>query len=331
MDNQSIKAARKRGGRTLSALIIVYARPHSLAQLLYTLKSSGICTVYISIDGPKNQTIVERQKEIRQVISKFESSNFSIISRENDSNFGVAKGVITAVDWFFSLCSEGIILEDDLVISNSFVDYCHKALGEIRKNSNCLFAGGFSINNFTDSDKSIFFSGYPMIWGWVTDRERWIVLRELILRKKRMPIQALWNRKLQFWYVGAQRADLGFVDTWDTQIAYEFVLNSYYCLLPSFSLVENIGYDDVATHTKRMPHLIQSNKIKENCSPDWNSTYSPAQDTHYDLMFDTYIYRISWRNFFSLYKFWTQYLFDHKERIRLSERIKVISNHKDSR
>jgi hypothetical protein len=239
-------------GKHLPVLIIAYARPALTRQLLESLKSCGIEKVYISLDGPKNKSIKQLQDEIRSTVAELESDNFKIIVRQNEANLGVALGVIRALDWFFSQCREGIILEDDLVISKKFIEFCDWGLQEIKNFPKCLLVSGYVLSPFVTQNNEAFFCNYPMIWGWATNSERWLLIRELIIRKKVFEFRIIFNRRIQFWYVGAARANLGFVDTWDTQLAYEFFNEFYYCLLPKTALVNNVGFDSSATHTKNL-------------------------------------------------------------------------------
>jgi hypothetical protein len=310
-------------GKHLPVLIIAYARPALTRQLLESLKSCGIEKVYISLDGPKNNSIKQLQDEIRSTVAELESDNFKIIVRQNEANLGVALGVIRALDWFFSQCREGIILEDDLVISKKFIEFCDWGLQEIKNFPKCLLVSGYVLSPFVTQNNEAFFCNYPMIWGWATNSERWLLIRELIIRKKVFEFRIIFNRRLQFWYVGAARANLGFVDTWDTQLAYEFVNEFYYCLLPKTALVNNVGFDSSATHTKKPPRIA----IQE--LTDYLYTI-PAKHIHpealiypgkYEELFEKEIYRISCRNYFSIYKFWIEKIFKNDFRESLRDRI----------
>ena len=310
-------------GKHLPVLIIAYARPALTRQLLESLKSCGIEKVYISLDGPKNKSIKQLQDEIRSTVAELESDNFKIIVRQNEANLGVALGVIRALDWFFSQCREGIILEDDLVISKKFIEFCDWGLQEIKNFPKCLLVSGYVLSPFVTQNNEAFFCNYPMIWGWATNSERWLLIRELIIRKKVFEFRIIFNRRLQFWYVGAARANLGFVDTWDTQLAYEFFNESYYCLLPKTALVNNVGFDSSATHTKKPPRIA----IQE--LTDYLYTI-PAKHIHpealiypgkYEDLFEKEIYRISYRNYFSIYKFWIEKIFKSDFRESLRDRI----------
>lgn len=310
-------------GKHLPVLIIAYARPTLTRQLLESLKSCGVERVYISLDGPKNNSVEQLQDEIRNTVAELESQNFKIIVRQNQENLGVALGVIKALDWFFSQCPEGIVLEDDLVISKKFIEFCDWGLQEIKNFPKCLLVSGYVLSPFVSQNNEVFFCNYPMIWGWATSSERWLLIRDLIIRKKVFGIRTIFNRRLQFWYVGAARANLGLVDTWDTQLAYEFFNESYCCLLPKTALVNNVGFDSSATHTKKPPRVA----LQELTDYLYNI---PAKHIHpealtypgkYEDLFEREIYRISYRNYFSIYKFWIEKLFKNDFRKSLRDRI----------
>lgn len=284
-----------------------------IEQTLTTLRSAGVKKVYVSIDGPSTNDILNLQTEIERIVDKFHSNLFQIVVRKSSRNFGLALGVITAIDWFFQQEEKGFILEEDIRISQSFIDYGVWSLEHLDKNPRCLFAGGFYIDKSEFSTSDPFICKYPMIWGWVTNQLNWSIMRELILAPKSLTLDVFLNKHLQYWYVGAKRASLGLIDTWDIQLTYEFLRKDYYCILPPAPLVQNQGFDELATHTKAKNPLLLVD-IKEDTN--FTSAHLVQSADHLDLYYhfiEQKIYKMSRRNLFSLYKFWLEYLWQRKK------------------
>lgn len=285
-----------------ATLLICFSRPTLISQTLQLLKDSGIKRVYISIDGPTSSEIREKQREISRISASFHSKTFQVYLRQLSSNLGVALGVISAVDWFFSHEKDGLILEEDIVISERFIDFGQWAINQFASQPRCLIAGGFFINNTTFSPDGPFICRYPMIWGWATNQANWRTMREMIFAPKHFSLDKLFSRSKQFWYVGAKRASLGIVDTWDIQLAYEFLHQGYFCILPDVPLCQNVGFDEFATHTKTPDPIltIELDRLRDftNAVLSKNIEYA----AYYQDFLERKVYRISYRNLFSVYK-----------------------------
>ena len=294
-----------------SALIIAYARPKNLKPLIESLQNGGIRELFISIDGPANLTIARLQEDMIREIRSNSYPDLKITIRQNDTNLGVAKGVLTAIDWFFQHNQAGLILEDDIAISKNIFPYLNWALNELPNLPNCLFVGSFVVNKFRSESNTPFLCQYPMIWGWATNRQNWKTMREMITAPKNFIRDLFLNKELQFWYVGARRAQMGTIDTWDLPLAYEFKLREYTCILPGKSLITNIGFDEVAVHTKTPPNELIGNDMTIEPLDFTHNTITLCRDLEYEHLFSKKVYGISILNFFSIYKFWIHRTFYH--------------------
>lgn len=293
-------------------LIIAYGRPRNIKNTLEILRAAHVPRVYVSIDGPRNQDIASLQDEILEVLQDYSSEQFEIVVQRHSVNLGVALGVISALDWFFAQCKAGAIIEDDLVLSKHFIEYGKWALKQLANQPRCLFAGGFFVDSGDFSPESPFLCKYPMIWGWITTQENWSIMRKMIFTPKTFSLTKLFSRKEQFWFVGAKRASLGLVDTWDTQLTYEFLRQDYYCILPNVPLIQNVGFDDLATHTKNENPLLQVNLDNEFTFEKSTLIVDHRFTLSYHKFLEQKIYGISFRNLFSVYKFGFEWLFTRK-------------------
>jgi hypothetical protein len=235
----------------LSALIIAYSRPEGVSYLVRTLISYGVSDIYISVDGPKNDNDIINQLNIKNEVIKYsKNSKTKIHLKQNSKNLGVAGGVISAIDWFFSFEEMGVILEDDLLISEDFLTFTLMGLETYKKDPRVWMVSGTQVIPDTRDRVNAVWTNYPMIWGWGSWKQKWIEMRVSLLRKKEIRFKNLAKPIDLYWAVGGNRALSGKVDTWDTQLACEFRLQKKLCLLPPVNLVSNIGTDEVASHTK---------------------------------------------------------------------------------
>lgn len=234
----------------IPCLIIGYQRVAEVEAQIQKLYDYGIERIYVAIDGQKEG-----------FSPKFSNSNFDTISNKNrkyirtwirDENLGLAASVVTAIDWFFQNENQGIILEDDLNFDESFLEYVSWGLPVIGTQLDCLMLSG---NNFfplesNDSQIQNSWCNYPLIWGWATSRNKWIILRRLILEPFIWRNTTMAIKTKGFWFTGTFRAQHSLVDSWAIPLAANFYKEKYFCLLPPVTLVENRGDDQYATHTR---------------------------------------------------------------------------------
>jgi predicted transport protein len=292
----------------LAVLIIGYSRPKGISSLLDNLFSNRIRDIYIALDGPKNSVDITTQNEIREIVLNFKGSLTSRIHLlDRTQNLGVAGGVLNAIDWFFSHEEMGIVLEDDLIVSNDFFPYCLHFLDMFREDKEVWMISGTQMQTNRINSKQISWANYPMIWGWASWREKWFEMRKSLLRKKPIQISNMFNRRYLFWAVGGNRALAGKVDTWDTQLAFEFMVQKKLCLLPPVNLISNIGNDGVASHTKGTNSGMNL-KISSLNAHSY-STKKPSQLSlfKYNTFLEEEVFKIKWYHIFLPYY---SFLFD---------------------
>lgn len=245
-------------------LIIAFSRVEGISRLLSSLDFSKISKIYLAIDGPNSSSIRISQIEIRQLVNEFASSNdlpIEIWSREE--NLGVAKAIISALDWFYSYEEFGIVLEDDLTVGSDFLDFVSINRPLLESDDRILLISGNQFDIYRAVHSSRNWTNYPLIWGWATTRSKWMIIREGILRSEINFWERPFNRVENFWRVGALRVRSGQVDTWDIPFAYFMRKTDALCLLPASNLVTNNGNDQFAAHTSTggFPLNLASEKL----------------------------------------------------------------------
>jgi hypothetical protein len=232
----------------IPVLLIGYSRTKTLIDLVEIALLNHVSAIYVSIDGPKNDTVQKYQDNLIGCLEDFQKSqSVPIHVLQRKRNLGAGAGVVAALDWFFTLEKEGIVLEDDLVVDDSFFEYVREALPIIYSDPKILSVSGTRLLPTTDSHATL--SSYPLAWGWATTREKWSVIRELIFQK---PSSFRKHGSIQewiFWLTGKRRALRSYIEAWDIPLAEGMSTNGFYTLVPPVNLVSNVGFDEASTHT----------------------------------------------------------------------------------
>jgi hypothetical protein len=182
--------------------------------------------------------------------------------------------VSNAITWFFEQVSAGIILEDDCLPSLSFFPFCAELLQKYAENEELAYISGncrFSPAELACSPASYHFLRTAGIWGWATWRRAWKNFDyEMHDFEANLPAVRAWFSvgeaeawEARFREVYRQNRQ----DIWDYPWHYSVFKQRKLCIVPHVNLVQNVGFDAEATHTKNNAHILASFQHKEIVFP----------------------------------------------------------------
>lgn len=233
-------------------LIIGYSRESGIKDLLNSITPSHVESIYLTLDGYKSEEISLVQEKIIMHISLYcQKNSIPLYTWIRDRNLGVAVSIISAVDWFFSRVTSGIILEDDLLLGDNFFDFMSHGLAFLEDNPEVLLVSGDCFLLDVSEQNTAFLTNYPLIWGWGTTSRNWNQIRAGILADRKLSLPISLKKRRNFWKVGAVRVIRGQIDTWDIPVADFMLTQDKFCLFPSVNLVTNNGNDSFAIHTSK--------------------------------------------------------------------------------
>jgi hypothetical protein len=257
----------KTDGKTkLPVLLIGYSRESGIQNLLGSINPVEVASIHLALDGFKSWEVEVAQRAIIQHVSSYCSKNgIPLRTWMRNENLGVAVSIITAVDWFFAEVDHGVVLEDDLLLGRDFFKFVRHGLQCLAGNPDVLLVSGDCYLTETTTDTSGFLANYPLIWGWASTSNNWAQIRAGILADRSLSTLLGFNRRKNYWRVGAIRVLRGQVDTWDIPFADFMISHNKLCLFSSKNLITNNGNDSFASHT-----LNQQFPLNLPVSP-WNS------------------------------------------------------------
>jgi len=232
------------------ALIVAYGRKSNVLRLIDVIARAGIKRIYISLDGPRNESLKKIQSELRLELEFLSREHpCEIIVWQREINLGSGASVISSLDWVFAVEEEVCVLEDDLVVDGKFFEFIKFGL-ELMNGGDPNLKMVTGTNPFENATNGILGKlSYPVAWGWATNKSNWNSLRGLIFSETttRIPLRRL-SRNL-YWRTGKRRALSGQIEAWDVPLAAEMHKTNFYTLVPPKNLVQNIGFDGFAAHT----------------------------------------------------------------------------------
>lgn len=241
-------------------LFLVFSRLSSTKLVFSSIKKVRPKKLYIAADGPRKDKIGESAKvaEVRNFILSSIDWECSIKTLFREQNLGCKNAIAGAIEWFFNNEGEGIILEDDVMPSNTFFYFCDQNLNFHRNNKKIgIIAGANTIdkNSEINEDFSYSFSKHSLIWGWATWKDRIkgydVSLRNFNFNKMIFLISKNSQYSLSFilyWLNFYLRAKTRDIDTWDYQISLMFFYKQKINIIPKNNMIKNIGFNAEGTH-----------------------------------------------------------------------------------
>lgn len=235
-------------------LFCCYNRLNLIKKSINIIKNIECKKIYISIDGPKSS---EKDRkiyvEIINYLSKLKFKSETVF-KINKDNKGCKIAISSAIDWFFKNEESGIILEEDLLPSNSFFYFCDYALKKYKNNDEIMMVSGTNYIGPEKISNKYFFSEHFLIWGWATWRRAWkfydVDMKKWKDIETKNKIQSRYSiKEFNFLKHKFNSFFKNYSDTWDIQWYFTCINNQGLTIMPESNLVTNIGIE--GTHSKK--------------------------------------------------------------------------------
>lgn len=240
------------------ALVLGFNRPQMLRRNLIANADSGIEAIFVHLDGPRdlNPDDSDLILECEQVIEESRSLYRHVETFYSKKNLGCRLAVREGLDWFFTQNNFGLIIEDDVLISRNFVQFS-SSMDKMKHEEDVWAINGWSPFNFKEVTTNPFYTRYFMPWGWATWSDKWanyqadidwpvgsLVSNLETNQKANLPkeFEQYWNK------IFSNQHALD--STWDYQWQYSIWKNGGVCISPPHRLTRNIGFTQMATHTR---------------------------------------------------------------------------------
>lgn len=239
-------------------VVFAYNRPNHLDKTLSALALNAEANrskLFIYIDGPKDKKGKLVNCEVESVAKKYSSGYFKEVKIKNSiSNKGLAKSVINGVTEIINEYNKVIVIEDDSVPSRYYLSFMNSALDYYEKDSRIWSIGGYTIpiKRLDDYCNDIIMTQRSSSYAWATWEDRWNKVDWEVSDYKNFHWNFYNRRQFNRW--GNDRSSMlddqmnGRIDSWAIRFDYAMFENKMYNIIPSRSLIENIGHDGSGTH-----------------------------------------------------------------------------------
>lgn len=242
---------------TTPILLIWFNRPNHAKRLLERIRVFQPTTLYVSVDGPRDNHISDSQN-VERTVALLDTIDWpcTVHRLVRTKNLGCKQSVSSAIDWFFSEVEAGIILEDDCLPDPTFFAFCANLLARYASDNRVMHISGANLatGHWWGND-SYLFTKVCHIWGWASWRRAWqhydLTMHAYPDRRDALLKQQVIDRaSRRYWRQAFDDVYANKIDTWDYQWVYSIWAAGGLCILPAVNLITNIGFDAEATHTK---------------------------------------------------------------------------------
>lgn len=280
--------------------IIIFTYRRKIDKLIESLLKNSLASqsnLYIFSDGYKNDIDKQDVLEVRESLKKISGFKNITINKLNKNN-GLANSVINGVTDIINKYEKVIVLEDDLVVSDNFLNYMNEALDFYKEKNSIWSISGYTphLKCLDNYDKDIFLSLRASSWGWATWKDRWAkidwdIKDWDIFRNDKVAINK-FNLGGNDMFKMLETQMLGKIDSWAIRWCYnQFKYNSY-TVYPTLSKLINNGFDDKGTHNSSGQNRWDtecSNKIVQFENIEIDDNIIKCFGKKYNLRFKTKI------------------------------------------
>jgi len=248
----------------IPVLLLVFNRPELTQKTFAEIRNARPQKLYIAADGPRAnvQGEADRCMQTRQGVLNAVDWECEVKTLFRENNLGCGKAVAEALDWFFSQEEKGIILEDDILVSEAFFQFTSYMLNKYEQDNTVFSINGNSIG-YSQNKFNYGRSHYFNMWGWATWRRSWELVQNswpamgndfASLKTIHSRLKLLKHAKDESWLTHWERifdeTRAGKIDTWDYQWVFTALYHQKDCIYPTRILTQNLGFGADATHTK---------------------------------------------------------------------------------
>ena len=254
-------------------VFFAYNRPNLTIKALSALKKNKLCKkskIIFYIDKPKEKRDIKLNNKVIEIIKKekcFRSKK--IIFRKK--NYGLAKNFIDGISETFKKFDKAIILEDDNLVSSSFLEFMNDSL-EIYRNDkkvSCIY-GYFPKTEYRLPETFFLRGSWTLTWGTAIWKRSWKLFEpnanKLLSKIRRKNLVKDFNFDNTFdWFSMLERCKKKQNQSWSVRWYASTFLNNTFTLFPKHSLCKNIGMDGSGVNTPKTKIWdvnIFSSKIK---------------------------------------------------------------------
>lgn len=265
------------------AAVFGYNRKDHLEKTLHALEKNRLAAeteLYIFSDGSRNEKDKEAVQEVRNFLKEYEKRQAfkKITVCAAEKNNGLANSIINGVSGLIEKYGKVIVLEDDLLTAQDFLEYMNRALDFYEDNGEIWSVTGYTLplKRLKEYSEDVYLSYRASSWAWGTWKDRWETVdwevkdfEELCQSKKG---QKLLNRGGREMFQMLKDWQEGKNNSWAIRWCYSQSRQDKFTVHPKYCKARNIGGDGTGENSlatkKYLTEIDDTPVVIKNIKPD---------------------------------------------------------------
>lgn len=160
----------------VAVLLVFFNRPETFRLVFDEVRRARPARLFLHQDGPRGERDLPGIEACRRIAENIDWE-CDVRRMYRERNYGCDPAGYMAHTWAFSLADKCIVLEDDVVPSQSFFTFCKEMLDRYEHDERVTMIAGFNTDEVTPgAPADYFFTSAFSIWGWASWRRvvsRW--------------------------------------------------------------------------------------------------------------------------------------------------------------
>lgn len=236
-------------------LCIFFARPKQFEKCFNEVRKARPRVLLLWQDGPREgrPDDVENVKKCREIAENIDW-DCEVHRMYNEKNYGCDPSTHYSHKWAFSIVDKCIILEDDLVASQSFFSFCKELLDRYEFDTRIDRICGTNLLGKYDIPYDYFFTNSGNSWGWATWKrvaDTWE--SDFAYMDEAYAVQGMRNLTTNLdahliWEKQCLMHKLEGVPYWEHIVGARTMLQNGLIIYPKHNMICNVGLDVNSTH-----------------------------------------------------------------------------------
>lgn len=288
----------------IAVVLIFFNRPECLKDVFKAIAKARPSRLYLIQDGARMNKPNDKSKieQCREIVSHIDWE-CDVVKDYSDVNLGCGKRIFTGLTNVFKHEEYAAIIEDDIVIGESFLPFCKEICERYKDDQRIQYISGMNhLGIYEDTQCSYFFSRQGgAIWGWATWARCWNELEwDLTPASDAYIIKCLdtqnWQDNLGARLVVRARKVREnilngiYPSFWTTHFAFYAAISNRINIVPKYNLTSNIGLTSETTHATdsiyKLPRVVRSVFFKKIYTLEFPLKHPQfvMDDQHYHLL-----------------------------------------------
>lgn len=236
-------------------LFLIFNREDVALEAMKSIREYKPDKLYIAADGPRTSKVGEKEKcdKVRQSVLDMIDWDCEVFTLFRQNNLGCAKAVSGALDWFFENEDFGIIIEDDIILSQDFYRFAAEMNKKYHDEEKVMCVNAIYLGKEKEFNTSYVFSTMGNCWGWATWRRAWqhmdlsMSLFPRTSLKKHIKAFGLLRGIMLYFYYWKHDYKLissgGDISSWATRWSFNIFANDGLVITPTVNMVINSGFN----------------------------------------------------------------------------------------